>query len=53
MNCPFCQEDYNLKENYIAKCCGCDDEERFISFSDWYYLLFKFKYLDSSSEVFQ
>jgi len=41
MNCPYCQTEFSLKNNFIAKNCECDDEERFLSFEDWYYLLFK------------
>jgi hypothetical protein len=41
MNCQYCGEGYALKKNFIAKRCLCDDEERFISLEDWYFLLFK------------
>lgn len=41
MNCQYCGEEFALKRNWIAKKCLCDDEERFISLEDWYYLFFK------------
>ena len=41
MNCQYCGEGFVLKKEWIAKRCICDDEERFISLEDWYYLFFK------------
>lgn len=41
MNCQYCGKEFALKKNWIAKKCLCDDEERFISFEDWYCSLFK------------
>lgn len=36
MNCPFCEQEYTLKDKWLAKNCHCDDEERFIKYEDWY-----------------
>lgn len=41
MKCESCGEFYAIKGNYVAKRCGCDDEERFFSLQDWYYRTFK------------
>lgn len=41
MKCNYCGEEFAIKQNYIAKRCGCDEDERFISFTDWYCDLFK------------
>lgn len=40
MYCPCCQESYSIKENFLAKKCPCDEDERFISFSSWYFVFF-------------
>jgi hypothetical protein len=41
MECIYCKAEYILKKNFIAKTCGCDDEERFISYDKWYIEDFK------------
>jgi len=40
MTCPCCKESYEIRERFLAKKCFCDDEERFISFEDWYFAFF-------------
>jgi hypothetical protein len=42
MNCECCGADYEVKKNFIAKSCICDEEERFLSFEEWYFRIFKF-----------
>ena len=46
MNCQYCGEEFTLKRNWIAKKCPCDEEERFISFDEWYCSLFKMEILE-------
>jgi hypothetical protein len=41
MNCQYCGEGLALRKNFFAKRCLCDDEERFVSLEEWYFLLFK------------
>ena len=41
MECIYCKAKYILKKNFIAKTCGCDDEERFIKYDEWYADMFK------------
>ena len=40
MTCPCCEESYSIRKEFWAKRCLCDDEERFVPFSSWYFLLF-------------
>lgn len=42
MVCDYCQEEYSIKQYFIAKNCICDDENRFLSFDFWYWDVFKF-----------
>ena len=42
MKCEWCQEEFELKRDWIAKKCGCDEDERFIGYEQWYYSTFKF-----------
>lgn len=41
MFCEYCQEEFTVKNNYIAKNCGCDDDVRFLTFDFWYLDVFK------------
>jgi len=52
MNCQYCGEEFALKRNWIAKKCPCDEEERFISFEEWYYSLFKVAFPTGVEPVF-
>jgi hypothetical protein len=51
MTCQHCQAPFAVKTRFLAKTCGCDEEERFISFEDWYEILFnyQFSFQDGSS----
>ena len=51
MECEYCGEEYVIKPAYIAKTCGCDEDYRFISFDEWYNILFKFSYLDNKKPL--
>lgn len=42
MYCEYCQEEFVIKSNYIAKNCGCDDDYRFLKFENWYENTFNF-----------
>lgn len=50
MKCPICQEPFEVKAKFLAKTCGCDEDERFVSFDDWYSETFKLE-LDHSVSV--
>jgi len=49
MVCLYCQTEYSIRERFIAKCCGCDEEERFLSFEEWYFDTFTFDFYSSDS----
>lgn len=49
MVCLYCQTEYNIRDKFIAKSCDCDDEQRFISFEEWYYDTFIFDVYSSDS----
>lgn len=41
MKCPECQEEYVIKERYVAKPCPCDEDNRILTFEKVYEDLFK------------
>lgn len=41
MTCPHCQAPFAIKAKFLAKTCVCDEDERFISFENWYSQAFK------------
>lgn len=46
MTCPHCQAPFSVKAKFLAKTCGCDEDERFLSFEDWYEIFFKQQFID-------
>ena len=47
MTCPHCQAPFAVKTKFLAKTCGCDEDERFVSFEDWYTETFKLELQES------
>ena len=47
MKCEYCNEEFAIKQNFIAKNCICDDDERFIDFNLWYSRFFNITLEDS------
>lgn len=41
MRCDFCKAEFLIKEKYIGKTCGCDEEERITPLTVWYEHFFK------------
>jgi hypothetical protein len=41
MHCPECQTEYIIKPRYVAKLCGCDEEERILPFDRVYEKIFR------------
>ena len=53
MKCPICQAPFAIKAKFLAKTCGCDEDERFVSFIDWYVETFNLEFFDLSSQQIQ
>lgn len=44
MQCQYCNQEFSLKTRYIAKTCGCDEDDRLISYEKWYSEAFKMEH---------
>lgn len=40
MKCQYCQEDFAVKDRNVAVKCLCDEDKRFFSFEEIYFILF-------------